>query len=181
MFRRHRIAYIVGANQRTFDRAIDLVSARTFHFYEMRPKVADLRPLASCNSLEILEYSGDIWNRNRAETLEPIGRLPSLKALRLLHIAVNSGGLEPLSEAKTLPEMELSNQFPTDDYAFPAAHLPHAECNLLRPYVKLESAIDGKDTMVVGRRKPLLNMKHDSAKLENYVREFEVLQRSYEE
>jgi len=216
-------AYFVGVNQREFERAMDLVSARVIQFYEMRvpdtsalethdeivelaiqwntkiadissicrmsslkslvlvdtPKIIDLSPLASCDSLEVLEFSGGVWNKNRAESLEPIGMLPSLKSLRLLNIAVNSCGLRPLSKAKRLSELELSNQFPTGDYAYLSARLPHVNCEHFQPYVRLSSDIDGNDTMIVGRRKPLLNMKRDSARLENYVKEFAMLQRKY--
>jgi len=217
------IAYFVGVNQRDFERAMNLVSARAVQFYDMRvpdtsalethdeivelaiqwntkishissicrmsnlkalvlvdtPKIIDLSPLASCESLEVLEFSGGVWNKNHAESLEPIGMLPSLRSLRLLNIAVNSGGIRPLSEARRLSELELSNQFPTDDYAFLSARLPHVNCDHLQPYVRLNSDIDGNDTMVVGRRKPLLNMKRDSARLENYVKEFEKLRKKH--
>ena len=85
---------------------------------EDTPKIYDLSPLEKCVNLEILEYSGGMWKKNKANSLEYISHLSKLKYLRLLNLSVDSNGLKPLANLMGLEELELSNQLPTDEYAY---------------------------------------------------------------
>jgi hypothetical protein len=140
------------------------------------PKVRDLEPLGALTTLVALNYSGGMWNKVTAETLEPIARLPALEELVLTNIKVLEGGLRPVGRLRRLRALELSNEFDTADYAYLSVALPDTKCRHFAPFVPIE--IDGlkADAMVVGRRKPFLDSKRDADRLARYVAEFQRLQ-----
>jgi hypothetical protein len=140
------------------------------------PKMRDLEPIAALTGLEALNYSGGIWNKNTAASLEPITRLPHLQELVLTNLKVLDGGLRPLSRLTSLRVLELSNQFETEDYAYLSVALPNTACRHFAPYVTLNTKGMDADTMVVGRRKPFLNATRDAERLAKYVADFERLQ-----
>jgi hypothetical protein len=143
------------------------------------PKVRDLQPIEALRNLVAFDYSGGIWNKNTAASLEPIARLPSLEELRLNNIKVLDGGLRPLAASRTLRRLDVSNQFETSDYAFLSVALPDVECDMFAPYVELQAAIGGRGVMVVGRRKGILNADRDATRLARHVAEFEALQAGF--
>jgi hypothetical protein len=140
------------------------------------PKVRDLDPLGSLPNLVALNYSGGMWSKVTAATLEPIARLAALEELVLTNLKVLEGGLRPLGRLRQLRALDLSNQFDTADYAYLSVALPGTQCRHFAPFVPIE--IDGlkADSMVVGRRKPFLDSKRDADRLARYVAEFERLQ-----
>ncbi len=109
---------------------------------EDTPKVHDLTPFSRCVTLESLEFSGGMWKKNKASSLETFSRLPALKSVRLLNLAIGSNGLKPLANLSSLAELELSNQFPTEDYAYLAVKLDGVKCEYFSPYVELPNPID---------------------------------------
>ncbi len=139
------------------------------------PKTVDLGPLINLTELTALEYSGGIWNRNRAKSLEPLTALPKLTELALVNLTVDNGGLRPLAGCTSLKSLSLSNQFETSDYAFLSIALPSLECTMLAPWVRVK-LLDGCDTMIVGKRKPFLDSKKDSSKIAAYEAAFRHLQ-----
>ncbi len=135
------------------------------------PKAGDLTPLTDLSQLRALEFSGGMWNKNRAQTLEPLSGLRWLEELRMTNLAVQSGGLRPLSALTALKSLTLTNQFETSDYAYLSVHLPRAECARFAPYETMSHNIGGKNIMVTGKRKPFLNSRDpkDAARLQKYV------------
>ena len=146
---------------------------------EDTPKVTDLTPIAGLQNLRALEFSGGVWNKNRAHSLDPLAEVESLEELRLMNLKVEAGGLRPLSACKALRSLMVSNQFPTEDYAFLSARMPEVECSMFAPFVPLKSPIEGKDVMVVGRRKPLLNSSLDAERLARFEKRFRDLQAQF--
>jgi len=143
------------------------------------PKVRDLEPIRALSGLVALNYSGGIWNRATAATLEPLAGLPALEELVLTNIKVLEGGLRPLARCERLRTLELSNQFETADYAYLSVALPEAVCQHFAPYVPLEVKGLKADVMVVGRRKPFLDSTRDADRLARYVIEFERLRAGF--
>lgn len=211
-----RSAYVVGVNQKSFQKLCRFFRSEILHFYEMHvndlnaltnlrdlkqlairwntklvdisplshlrelrvlvledtPKVVELSPIIACTKLRAVEYSGGIWNRNTAASLTPLGHLPELEELVLTNIRVQEEGLKPLARCKKLRWLDVSNQFPTEDYAFLSVALPQVECSMFAPHIKLKQAIDGKDVMVVGSRKPFLSSTDDIDRIEKYEKAF---------
>lgn len=213
---RGNIAYVVGVNQKSFERLLEYVQAPSFHFYEMRvadisklaeckdvrelaihwnskisdidpvsclkslsalifedtPKLYDLSRITECKELKYFEFSGGIITKNKVGNLAPLSALESLRYLRLLNLKVDEGGLKPLGGLVDLVELEVSNQFKTEDYAYLSICLPNTSCSHFAPYVFLPNPLNDKNVMVVGARKPFLNPEIDSDKLKKYKNEF---------
>ena len=146
---------------------------------EDTPKAKDLSPIQDCQELRHIEFSGGIWNKNTAANLASLASLPELRSLILLNLKLDSGGLRPLAGCRKLEQLTLSNQFPTEDYAYLSVCLPDTQCDMFAPYVPISTPIDGNDVMVVGRRKPFLNSKADKQCLEEYATKFKILQAQF--
>ncbi|CAH2713892.1 hypothetical protein BACCIP111895_01046 [Neobacillus rhizosphaerae] len=142
-------------------------------------RLNQIDPIESCRSLEELNLAGGIWTTLNIDTLAPIEHLQKLRILGLSNIKLKDESLEPISHLKGLLELEISNQFPTEDFAMLSVELPHTKCDYFQPYVKLDDPIDGKDVMVIGKRKPFLNSSADIKRIEKYEEQFEAFQRKY--
>lgn len=143
------------------------------------PKLNDISPLQNSKSLELLDLSGGNWNSLKLNRLQPLKYLNNLKYLGLSNIKVQDESLKPISELKGLQELEVANQFPTEEYAMLSVALPNTKCDYFKPYIYLHSPIDGKDIMVIGKRKPFLNSKVDVKRLQKYEEQFKEFQRKY--
>ena len=147
---------------------------------EDTPKVKDLSPLGCLSNLSSLMYAGGVWNKNRAETLAPIGSLDQLRELVLNNLKVESGGLRPIGNCRGLESLEVSNQFPTEDYAYLSVSLPDTRCEKFAPFVRLApGGVGGKDVMVVGKGKPLLNSVDDADRIAKVGAAFRDLQSKF--
>ncbi|WP_308160472.1 leucine-rich repeat domain-containing protein [Bacillus sp. ISL-77] len=142
-------------------------------------KLNDFYPMQNCQSLEKLELSGGIWNTLNIDTLEPLKKLTNLKYLTLYNIRIKNESLVPLTSLSNLLELKISNQLPTEEYARLSVALPDTKCDLFEPYVKVDNPIEGKDIMVIGKRKPFLNSTTDSTKLRKYEEQFREFQDKY--
>lgn len=141
------------------------------------PALHDLDPLGHMDGLRSLQVSGGLTKPARIRTLNPVGNLAGLAELRMHNIKVDEGGLRPISGCKALKELSVSNQFPTEDYAYLSVHLPNTACDLFAPYTPLDSPLaDGRDVMVTGARKPFLSSAADVERLERYASEYAELQ-----
>lgn len=144
-------------------------------------RLNSLDPLQYCQTLQELHLSGGIWNTLNIDTLEPLKQLTFLKNLGLSNIRVKDESLEPLTHLHNLVELEISNQFLTEEYARLSVALPDTKCDYFKPYVKLNDSIDGKDIMIIGKRKPFLNSSTDTKKLQKYEDMFKAFQEKYKE
>ena len=144
-------------------------------------KLNDIRPLQNSTSLELLDLSGGESKDLKLNNLQSLKNLNNLKYLGLSNIKVQDESLEPISELKGLQELEISNQFPTEEYARLSVALPNTKCDKFEAYVHLPSSIGDKDVMVVGKRKPFLNSnsKVDMKRLQKYKEQFKLLQSKY--
>jgi hypothetical protein len=139
-------------------------------------KATDLSPIGRLDRLRALDFSGGMWTKNTADTLDPIGRLGALEELRLTNLGVLDGGLRPLAKCRALRRLVLSNQFDTADYAYLSVALPDTQCEHFAPYIQLGQRLRGKDVMVVGSRKPFLDSTRDAARLQRHADDFRRLQ-----
>jgi hypothetical protein len=142
-------------------------------------KLTDFSPLQKCPWLESLGLEGGVWNAIQPDTLKPLIYLKKLRLLDLINIKVKDESLEPIGHLKQLEKLRISNQFPTEEYARLSVALPNTECSHFRAYIKLQTAIDDKDVLVVGKRKPYLNSQTDSKKLKKYEEQFKDFQKKY--
>jgi hypothetical protein len=143
------------------------------------PKVRDLGAIAGLTRLRALDYSGGMWSKNVANSLEPLRDLTALEELRLTNLRVLDGGLRPLAGCRGLQRLDVSNQFATADYAYLSVVLSETECDKFAPYVPIQPPLDGLDAMVVGSGKGFLNSRKDAARLKRYVEDFRQLQERF--
>ncbi|WP_240633181.1 leucine-rich repeat domain-containing protein [Paenibacillus montanisoli] len=144
-------------------------------------KLENICGLKNNSNLEIMDLSGGIWNTLKLATLSPLKNHYNLKYLGLSNIKVQDESLEPVSYLKGLQELEISNQFPTEEYARLSVCLPNTNSISFRPYTRLNSPIEDKDVLVTGKRKPFLNSQNDVEKLRKYEVEFRKLQEKFRE
>ena len=142
-------------------------------------KLIDITSLQKSKRLKLLDLSGGDSNPLKLNNLESLESLSDLKYLGLSNIKVQDESLQPISKLKGLQELEISNEFPTEEYARLSITLPNVKCAHFKPYIFLLSPIGDKDTMVVGKRKPFLNSKVDKRRLEKYEEQYKVLQSKY--
>lgn len=143
------------------------------------PKLESLDSLETKPDICVLELEGGIWNALTVPTLDPLRKLVNLRHLTLMNIRVKDESLEPISELRQLEELSISNQFPTQEYARLSVRLPKTKCELFQPTILLESPIEDKDIMVVGKRKPFLNSKVDRIRIRKYEDQFREFQERF--
>ncbi|SDY69038.1 hypothetical protein SAMN05421736_10343 [Evansella caseinilytica] len=120
-----------------------------------------LNPLLSCRALEELHLSGGVSTPMTIDTLSPLKHLQNLKTLGLSNMKLKDESFELLTHLKGLKALQLSNQFPTEEFARLSVALSQTNCDYFWPYVELDDPIDGKDIMVIGKRKPFLHSTAD--------------------
>lgn len=139
-------------------------------------KINCITPVSGLNLLTHLEVSGGIESVAKFETLKPISFCKNLSTLCLSNIRVADDELQFVIDLPNLRELDVSNQWPTEQYALLSKKLNGVVCSHLKPWIKLERSIGEKDIMVVGRGKPFLNSADDSARLRGYEEKFWSLQ-----
>lgn len=142
-------------------------------------KLNDITPLQNGTRLELLDLSGGNSKDLKLNNLHTLKYLSNLKYLGLSNIKVQDESLLPISNLKGLQELEISNQFPTEEYAKLSVAIPDTKCDKFKAYVNLSSPIGGENVMVVGKRKPFLNSKVDVKKLQKYEEQFKAYQEKY--
>ncbi|MGN4544270.1 leucine-rich repeat domain-containing protein [Bacillus cereus group sp. MYBK95-2] len=143
-------------------------------------KLDNVEPLIHCENLKKLNLSGGIWKSLNIYTLEPLKYLANLKELTLMNIKVKDESLKPLSYLYQLQKLNISNQFPTEEYARLSVILKNTKCDFFQPYINFpDDSIDDKNIMVVGKRKPFLNSDTDLKKIKKYEEQFKIFQDKY--
>jgi hypothetical protein len=88
------------------------------------------------------------------------------------------GKIEPLAQLKQLEQLSFSSKlFSTEQVAWLKAHLPDTVVSkILTAYWTIDKplTISGKDidTVIVGKRKPVLSSVADKARISRYVEQF---------
>ena len=128
--------------------------------------------------IDTLDISGGIWNTDVYQTFEPLTKLRNLETLTLSNVKVEEGGLRPIEGCLKLKQLNVAYTFPTEDYAYLSVKMPDTKCDAFAPYVSF-GGDSSSDVLVVGRRKPFLNLTKDAERLAKYVAKFEEMQRQF--
>jgi hypothetical protein len=146
-------------------------------------KISNINEIQNAKELVSLSLEGGMWKPLKIDSLNPLIHLKKLKWLRLMQIKVADESLEPISSLNNLKKLEISNQFPTKEYANLTVKLPKTECSMFQPYQEVEIKDEyGNlvyDRMIIGKRKPFLLSKKDQTRIEKYEKEFEKLKNNY--
>jgi hypothetical protein len=118
------------------------------------------------------------------DTLQPLASLTKLKSLTLASINVVDKSLQPLAALVNLEILEVTNQFPTAEFARLSTQLKHTVCEKFQSYTKVSlEDINGtviSDIMITGSRKPFLHSTRDAEKIAKYVQKFQKLVATFE-
>lgn len=172
-------AYVVGANEKTFDALCTALSVKIAVFYEMR--VPDLSGLQNISELEHLAI---IWN-SKMTGLEPLSHLNHLKNLALVNTP-KVHDLQPISRLQDLRGFEFSGSPTLSSKNIakslePLAALPHltemqltglkiengglrpvARCQALKT-LSVSNTFDTEDYAFLAAKMPNTTCRHFSA------------------
>jgi len=142
-------------------------------------RLTHINELERALHIEMLKLEGGNTNPLRLETLQSLACMHNLRYLGLSNLKVADESLAPLSKLTKLEVLELSNQFPTEEYAKLSVMLPHTSCEKFHVYTRLHFSIGPKNIMITGKRKPMLNEERDKEKIAKYEQRFSALQEVY--
>lgn len=139
--------------------------------------VHDLEPLARLSGLRALAVAGGIWTRMRVKSFAPLEGLEGLDLLHLTNIKADDDSLRPLAGLRNLRKLEIANVYPTSEFALLSQRLRSTECDWFRPFVEVSSLQCKKCSelsmvMPTGKGKPMLCVRCNRERLEEYVREW---------
>ncbi|MEM6684307.1 MAG: leucine-rich repeat domain-containing protein [Bacteroidota bacterium] len=147
-------------------------------------KVTSLEKLSWATSLKKLKITGGFNFTWKFTSLKPLETLTKLTWLTLANVNVVDKSLQPLSNLINLKTLELTNQFPTAEFAKLSTQLKNTMCDKFHPYTEVEFlGVDGKlqyDVMITGSRKPFLNSQRDAEKIATYVQKFNTMVATFE-
>lgn len=172
-------AYIVGANEKTFDALCMELSVKIAVFYEMRvpdlsglqnisglehlaiiwnSKMTDLEPLSHLNNLKTLA----LVDTPKAHDLQPISRLQELRGFAFSGSPTLSSkniakSLEPLAALPHLKEMQLTGLKIENDGLRPVAR-----CQVLKT-LSVSNTFDTEDYAFLAAKMPNTTCSHFSA------------------
>ena len=134
-----------------------------------------LDDLAAGSSLEELAFGNAVWVTSSYATLDPLAGLGQLRDLNFSAKRILDGRIQPLASLTKLETLSFpTNLFTTEQCAWLRARLPNsATGRVLEPLMKLDKPlVSGKDTLVIGKRKPWLNSATDRERIAGYEARF---------
>lgn len=163
-------------NQRT-TRLWDLSETpnlRELHFEDFT-RLNVLDDLANGSLLEDLIFGNAVWVTSAYATLDPLAGLERLRHLKFSAKRILDGRIQPLASLTQLESLSFpANLFTTEQCAWLRARLPDSAAGrILEPLMKLDKPlVSGKDTLVIGKRKPWLNSATDRGRVAAYEANF---------
>lgn len=142
------------------------------------PKVRVIDEISQLKNLKMLCLTGSVDTALKIETLEPLTKLQKLELLHITNIKVTDESLDFVNKLRRLKELQVSNQFPTSEYAALTSKRPDIHCTYFVPYILVGlkcNKCDSNRAMVIGKRKPFVCPECNPEKLQKYERDFEAL------
>jgi hypothetical protein len=141
-------------------------------------RVRDIGPLSEAKCVEELVIGNAVWPKWVIGSLRPLGGLGSLVSLTLQPKSIEDGRVQPLATLRGLREFRFPpNLFTTPQVAWLRAHMPGSVAPALMPTWDLRAHVVGSiklrgDTLIVGKRKPLLDSTREGDKIRQYELDF---------
>lgn len=142
------------------------------------PKIRDVKEISDINNLKMLCLTGSVDTALKIESLSPLGILKQLKLLHITNLRVSDESLDFITQLKELVELQVSNQFPTQEYAKLKGKCGYLRCTHFSPFISssIKCEICGcAQVMVVGKRKPFICPSCKPDRLKKYQADFEAL------
>lgn len=153
------------------------------------PKARDIAALSSLSNLKYLCFAGGYsTSSKRVPTLRPLTALKQLQYISLGGVNSSDRSLAPLAEIHALKEIDLSNNWPTEEFARLSVLFPDAGCEWFVPFVEEKfSAFTATEQIpqtmvfVTGSRKPYFKNPTDDdwATINAYAKKFREYQAAF--
>ncbi|MFK8012512.1 MAG: hypothetical protein AB8B80_10750 [Marinicellaceae bacterium] len=148
-------------------------------------RLHSLSDLVKSESLKELSFGDKVWSSLKIESLEPLSNIKKLEKLYFSAKKIEDPSVFPLTKIKYLQEIEFpTNLFTTEKVAWLTAKLNgKVKSSVLAPYRGIKRPFQEKeknlDILIIGKRKPFLDSKIDSVRVEKYVNKFNDLVKYY--
>lgn len=120
-----------------------------------------------------------IWSTMTINSFLPLAG-SGLERLSFTGKSIADNDFSFLADMPKLKEFDFpANMLSTERVAWIAANFPDLKGYALRPTVDVTSLEDVTETLIVGKRKPLLKRQGNEKRIEKYVHTFEALKRKY--
>lgn len=142
------------------------------------PKVSAIDEISLLKNLKMLCLTGSVDTALKIDTLEPLTKLQELELLHITNLKVSDESLGFVRKLSSLKELQVSNQFPTAEYAALKSKRPDVQCTHFVPYIMSRSACSkcgAGQVMVIGKGKPFVCPECNPGKLQKYKCDFEAL------
>ncbi len=185
----HEVEYIVYFWNQRAENLWDFSKTKSlkgFSFDDFT-QMPDISQISKSPTLEELNFGNKVWSTYILNTLEPLRDCTNLRNLTFSAKKILDNKIEPIASLTHLEKLEFpSNLFSTEQVAWLKAHLPASiNSKVLNPCWKNNNPITAngknKDTVIVGKRKPLLDSVQDKKRIEKYVKKFNVMYDWYSE
>jgi len=144
--------------------------------------VKTISELSKSTSLEEIDLNGGLWRKNEIDSLEPLSKIKTLKSLSFSSNLIDKR-VEPITRMMCLEEVYFpTNIFTTEQIAWLTSKIGgRVKSDVLAPFRDLGEGLyknskgENIDTLVIGKRKPFLDSKKSSEKLNKYINNFNEL------
>lgn len=149
-------------------------------------RMRNLDAFTNNQTLKYIEFDMGMTGTLAIESLKPLASCRSLEYLSFRLNKLIDQDITPLADIATLRELDFNvNLFQTEQVAWLAAHCSNkVHCKLFEGILKWNVTYHGgpefpPDTLIVGKRKPILNGIKDKVKIEKYLTEFRHMVEAY--
>lgn len=142
-------------------------------------KVRSIEEISKSRSLETLELEGGMWKNAKIDSFAPLIELSTLKTLSF-SVSPADQKVRPFTQIKGLRELQFSPKiFKTEQIAWLKSKIgDEVESDVLTSHWK-ENDFTGKDTLIIGKRKPFLDSRTQKEKIIKYIKQFDDLVEYY--
>lgn len=149
-------------------------------------RMRNLNAFTNNQTLKYIEFDMGMTGTLAIDSLKPLASCRSLEYLSFRLNKLIDQDIQPLAAIASLKELDFNvNLFQTEQVAWLAAHCSsQVQCQLFAGIIKWKVTYHGgpefpPDTLIVGKRKPMLNAIKDKAKIEKYLAEFRQMVEAY--
>ena len=142
-------------------------------------RLKSIDSIQTAPSLKDFRIGNAIWSTMTINSFLPLAG-SGLERLSFTGKSIADNDFSFLADMPKLKEFDFpTNMLSTERVAWIAANFPDLKGYALRPTVDVTSLEDVTETIIVGKRKPLLKRQGNEKRIEKYVRTFEALKRKY--
>lgn len=145
------------------------------------PKVKNLDGIEELSKLRELNLSGSrgaLTPKLSIQSIAPVSKIPNLTSLSLTNAVLEDDDITKLARCSQLRHLKLSNQFDRAQVAYLAKHLNEQLVEPLSSHIASNikcKTCNGNQTMLIGRRMPMLCQACNDKQFTRYVDEFNQL------